>query len=183
MAYAGIDYGLGQSNIDTSNGIRYGVIGQDSIMSECMDGFEQDCGAPTCPECGNAVIDATSDTLPTESEAWDNSTKYGCNDYACVPCKHFLDSSEVFSEESQGFTYEMDGYQLTDCLNTDIFIIKSPYYTFAQFCSPCVPGAGNLDNPVPNGAKTYCLGHDWFDDGRAPYPVYSVETGTEVKHV
>jgi hypothetical protein len=30
------------------------------------------------------------------------------------------------------------------------------------------------DHGVP---KAYCLGHDWFDDGRAPYPVYSVETG------
>lgn len=41
---------------------------------------------------------------------------------------------------------------MTDCLDNDAFIIKSPYYTYAQFCSPCVPGAGNLDNPyIPSG--------------------------------
>lgn len=47
-------------------------------------------------------------------------------------------------------------------------------WTFAQFCSPCVPGAGSLDNPVEDGAKTYCLDHDWFDGGVAPYPVFRV---------
>lgn len=49
------------------------------------------------------------------------------------------------------------------------------YGTFAQFCSPCVPGAG--DSPLADGVKTYCLGHGWFEDGKAPYAVYSVATG------
>jgi hypothetical protein len=97
-----------------------------------------------------------------------------------MTCEHTLDSSEVFSDESLGFSYDAQGYRLTNCLDFDIFVIKSPYYTFAQFCSPCVPGAGNLDNPMPDGVKTYCLGHDWFDESRAPYPVYSVETGEQV---
>jgi hypothetical protein len=56
-------------------------------------------------------------------------------------------------------------------------VTDSPFYTFAQFCSPCVPGAGNLDNAMDEGVKTYCLGHDWFESGKAPYPVYSVTSG------
>jgi hypothetical protein len=26
-------------------------------------------------------------------------------------------------------------------------------------------------------AKGYCFGHDWFEGGKAPYPVFSVKTG------
>lgn len=62
-----------------------------------------------------------------------------------------------------------------------LMIIESPYFTYAQFCSPCVPGAGDLNSINPDGAKTYCLGHDWFEDDTAPYPVYSVETGEVVE--
>jgi hypothetical protein len=65
-----------------------------------------------------------------------------------------------------------------DC---DIFIVKSPYYTVCQFCSPCAPGAGYIMNSCEDGVRAYCFGHDWFDDGKAPYPVYSVETGERVK--
>jgi len=32
---------------------------------------------------------------------------------------------------------------------------------------------------TPNAC--YCFGHDWFEDGKAPYPVYSVETGELVE--
>ena len=33
---------------------------------------------------------------------------------------------------------------------------------------------------MPHDNRAYCLGHDWFDDNKAPYPVYSVETGREI---
>jgi hypothetical protein len=81
--------------------------------------------------------------------------------------------------ESQGpFRYDDDDAELTvqttgDC---DLFVFRSMYYTFAQFCSPCVPGAGNLDTPCDSGPKTYCLGIDWFDSDRpCPYPVYRID--------
>lgn len=176
--YVGIDYGLGKSNIDSKTGIRYGVIGQRSVMPEAMDDVEYDYGEPTCPECGNLAVSSDSDVLPEESEDWENGSKYGCNDWACTNCECFWDSDRVYSEEPLGWIYQMDGYELTDCLDADIFVVKSPYYTFAQFCSPCVPGAGNLDNPMEDGVKTYCLGPDWFEDNEAPYPVYSVADNT-----
>lgn len=173
---AGIDYGLGQSNIDRLTGIRYGVIAQNSIMPEAYEDFEQDYGKPTCPECGNLVgeyVDAKHGDYPATHPSYRSS----CADYACESCKVYLDSSEVFSDEAIGFSYEKDGYKLCDCLDSDVFVILSPFFTYAQFCSPCVPGAGNLDNFLADGVKTYCLGHDWFENGTAPYPVYSVATG------
>jgi hypothetical protein len=170
--YTGIDYGLGRSNIDSENGIRYGVISQNSVLQAWADSAEPDYGEPTCGQCGNPAIEACD----APEEEWNEG-----QDYACLTCKRVFWSDEAFGDEPLGYSYEADGYKLTDCLDNDIFVLKSPYFTYAQFCSPCVPGAGNLDTTGPEGIKTYCLGHDWFDDSKAPYPVYSVETGEEVK--
>lgn len=77
--------------------------------------------------------------------------------------------------EPIGFKYERDGYVLT--MGTDgfgIFVLKSPHYTTAMFCSPCAPGAGNLDSPSEDGVATYCLAADWFEDEQAPYTVQDV---------
>jgi hypothetical protein len=193
-SYAGIDYGLGTSNIDKANGIRYGVIAINSLNLDCVydGGFDAFYGDPTCPKCGNKAIDIPSHSeqlpdnagveihcdIPASMEEWPSYSKHGCADFACETCEHTLDSSEVYSEEMLSMSYDKDGYKLESCFdNTELFVTLSPYYTFAQFCSPCAPGAGNLDNYCEDGAKTYCLGHDWFEDGKAPYPVYSVQTG------
>jgi hypothetical protein len=173
MAYAGIDYGLGQANVDRATGIRFGVISQNSVLQAWADSSEPEYGEPTCGECGNTAIKFFDANVPEEDQEWDIDG----HDYACHTCKRTFDSEDAFGDEPAGYSYEGEGYKLTDCLDSDIFILKSPYYTFAQFCSPCVPGAGNLDNPCTDGPKTYALGHDWFEDQKAPYPVYSVETG------
>lgn len=158
----GIDYGLGQSNVDKANGIRYGVISQHSVMPESLDSIEYDYGKPGCPHCGRELPAAIDDD-------------------DCPHCQaHIDDSSLCYADEPVGWSYTEDGYKLCDCLDSDIFVIKSNYYTHAQFCSPCVPGACNLDSPCQDGAKCYCLGHDWFDGGKAPYPVFSVETGRQI---
>lgn len=90
------------------------------------------------------------------------------------------DSDDLAFAEPTGWHVDQDGHKITDCLDNDAMVMKSPYYTFAPFCSPCVPGAGDLNNARESGVKTYCLGHNWFDSGKAPYPVYSVETDEEV---
>jgi len=85
------------------------------------------------------------------------------------------------------YLYSRQGYvaqQRAD--DTNIFITKSPYYTFARFCSPCAPGAGYLRYYDPDGVKTYCFDPGWFWDSDektgewegtrsgCPYPVYRV---------
>lgn len=72
------------------------------------------------------------------------------------------------------FTYEKDGYVLE--LNDDntIWVFKSPYFTTCAYCSPCAPGAGDLNAYRTNGVKTYCLDLSWFDNNVAPYLVYNV---------
>lgn len=183
MTYLGIDYGMGKTNINLETGIRNGVISQHSVNPDCLNDFEPDYGDPHCPECGGRVRDLSADpseatmdgTQPDPSEDWPQRSHYGCADYACESCKLTLDSSECFPDEVEGLgNYDKDGYKLTDCLDSDIFVLDSPYYTYAQFCSPCVPGAGNLDSPMADGAKCYALGHDWFEGEIAPYPVWRV---------
>jgi hypothetical protein len=173
---AGLDYSLGRSNFDTSNGIHFGVIAQNSINLDILSEFESEYGDPHCPECG-AEIQHSSDVEPDAE--WNTG-----KDYACPTCKECYWSDACFPDESLGISYHANGYLITDCLDTDLVITKSPYFTFAQFCSPCVPGAGNLDSPMDapdTGAKCYALGHDWFDGDIAPYTVYSVATGEVVK--
>lgn len=153
MKSAGIDYGLGSTNVDTRTGIRYGCISQHSILQAWSDESEPDYGEP-------------DDLTELTAEEFDQ----------IEPC---------------GYTFEGDGYVMVDCLNSDVLVIKSPFYTFGPYCSPCVPGAVSLDSagdffeddkPALDAAclpRAYCPGHDWFDTGVASYPVFGMISGRQ----
>ena len=177
MTYRGIDYGLGKTNIDRESGIRYGVIPVRELFDWIYEELEPQYGDPTCPSCGAECITPITELSDDISFEVDPSM-----DYACESCEECFTSDESFPESPWNHTIEKDGYIVEsdhDCI--DLFVIKSPYFTRAQFCSPCAPGACYLTNPVIDGDMAYCFGHDWFEGGKAPYPVYSVETGEEVK--
>lgn len=176
--HIGIDYSGGSgANTDPATGIRYGVISQGSVMPAWGDFAEPDYGDPTCPKCGKVAK-----PFGERQEHRDTYESDG-SDYVCEDCKYTFESSEAYSDEPLAWSYTEEGYRLVDCLTSDIMVIKSPYFTYAQFCSPCVPGAGNLDHPMVGGVKCYCLGHDWFEDDKAPYPVYRVSDGVQVQGI
>lgn len=170
--YTGIDYGLGKTNID-DNDIRYGVISMHDVCQAWCDESEADYGTPEldaydCPNCGHNCCDD-----PTALAWGDNCQCEECGESfdvelpdCCEPLGHYVDDNE---------------YKLSSCFDgSEIMVLKSPYFTYGQFCSPCVPGAINLNHEIRKGNadnRGYCLGHDWFDSGRAPYRVYSVATG------
>lgn len=172
--YVGIDYGRGLANIDSATGIRFGVIGQHSLTPEALDDFEADFGEATCGKCGNAAVEFDEEKHGGYEE------EAGCSDYACESCERVFDSSDAYSDEALGSYLDEDGYQAhySDC--GDVWVTKSLYYTHAQFCSPCCPGAGNLDSPCEDGPRTYCFGHDFFEEKQAPYPIFEVATGLPV---
>lgn len=191
----GLDYGLGKTNIDTATGIRYGVISQHSLADWFHDEFESDYGDPTCPVCGNEVGDTSAnhaDGLSYDDTDYTKYASHGCDDYVCHTCKHTLDTSDVWPEEPIGWHLDVQGIRAVDCLDSDVMVLVSPYYTYAPFCSPCVPGAGNLDSsPLPlreseyqvrseGYVKTYCFDHTWFSNHIAPYRVFRVSDDTEV---
>ena len=179
----GIDYaGLFSAvNRDKETGIRYGVISCNALHERFYEAQEMDYGKPTCPVCCNETVPVTD-----AHADWEQYTAHGCSDHACETCKHTLDSSECFPDEAQGWHIDDGEYKVIDCLDSDAMVIKSPFYTYAQFCSPCVPGACSMDSPIaaeditPDSVKSYCFGHDWFDGNIAPYPVYSVDTGAQI---
>ncbi len=169
-----IDYGMGRTNIDMETGIRYGVISQNEVLQAWAELSEAYYGKPDeveCPECG------FEDQAPKGAE-WGHKMK----------CSKCLEEFEIelgdFADPVSHY-YDNDGYSCECGEDGDIFVMKSPYYTYGPFCSPCAPGAVYLANAADydetSGVKGYCLGHDFFEDNKAPYKVFDVVTNEEVK--
>jgi len=174
--YKGIDYaGHTTVNRDVQTGIRYGVISANEVCQAWYDSAEADYGEPHCPKCGDEVKAARG-----LYERYEHA-KYGCDDYVCHKCKYVFDNQDAFGESPNAWTLDDGEYKAEQGgEDRDIFVIRSPYFTYAQFCSPCAPGAVYLLNPcTPESCapRGYCFGPEWFEGGVAPYPVYEVETG------
>ena len=145
---SGIDYGMGQTNIDVETGIRYGVLPYHEVLQAWCDDAES-----VYPEPEPEPEDLDEDGEPPDD---------------------FYDMLDPV-----GFKYEQGGYKCWQGHDDpDIFILQSNYYTLCGFCSPCAPGAGYL--LTPGDVKAYCLGHDWFEGGKAPYRVFRVDNNEEV---
>jgi len=172
----GIDYGMGKTNIDHKTGIRYGVIPQNDVLQAWADDSEAVYPDPEmieCPECeGSGTMADTSGGTPEG---------FTCDCPECEGSGEVQDDEAYENSEPTHYEYTQDGYNATCGDDGDIFITKSPYYTRAKFCSPCAPGACYLRDYIEDGEKAYCFGHDWFEDGKAPYPVYRVADDTLVE--
>jgi len=183
--YARIDYaGLNSSvNRDEKTGIRYGVISMHSINPEALNDIYAN-GRDLNWE--NYIAEAKARLRSALSDYFSDTKYSGCTDSPLDAAAEsaFDVVSDGISEQYEGdgsnVLYVEGNLSVQSCLDSDFMIDNSPFFTFAQFCSPCVPGACNLDSPIDNSRnsvdsiKCFCLGHDWFDDGKAPYPVYSV---------
>lgn len=166
--YPGIDYGLGRSNVDANTGIRFGVIPANTV-GEAWDEKSEPSYPNACPHCGQDLPEAFDREVATTYPCCDNPVEAGDADY----------------QEPSAFVYKNAEYFAVQADETDIFIEQSPYFTYAQFCSPCAPGACYLLNPLnplgaPKSNRAYCFGHDWFENGKAPYPVFNIATQQEV---
>lgn len=142
---AGIDYGLGKTNIDLKTGIRFGVISQNEVLQTWADSSEA-IYEYYCPNCGAYL-------------------KKGADAIRCNACRRRLEEGDFDFLEPQGFVFKGEGYYCQQGSDDfDIFILKSPFYTLCRYCSPCAPGAGYLMSPDSDGIKAYCFGPDWFED-------------------
>lgn len=160
------------SNTCPKTGIHYGVIAQNSLNQDVFSDVSNEAVDVRFDEYLETVKDDVRNLLEDKvrGSKLDDLTD-----------EIFSIVEEAVSEDYQGektdWLFEDKDYKLTDCLETNVFVLKSPYFTFCKKCSPCVPNAGDLDNPEENGLKTYCLGPEFFDEDKAPYPVYVVKTG------
>ena len=180
--HAGIDYGLGKSNIDQSTGIRYGVIPSRAIDQYSLEEL-CDLGTDTDYEdYRKSVRDAIDEALSSALDCYIARQKsiQAIVDAAVDEAEEHLGDNYEQTGDNQRFTYEGEGIKLEHHSDGDLFITASPFYTHAQFCSPCAPGAGYLLNPCPDGPKTYCLPPSFFEGDLPPYPVYKVSNGSLV---
>lgn len=181
----GIDYGRGQTNIDHATGIRYGVISQRSLNSDAADDIWQNgenlshkAAVDDVKSQLKSALEPILDDIGVLPYVWNGEEKVQ-DDYVTDVVDKVWDSIEQdfndrYEESDDQYRYESEGY-IIETSSLGLYIIKSPYVTRARFCSPCAPGAGDLDSPDTNGVLTYCLGSDWFDGDQAPYPIMSAD--------
>ena len=178
----GIDYGMGTTNVG-ANDIRFGVIPINSLHDCFWEELESQYGDPTCPKCDNVATapeDAPDDDHEEGFEPYRN--RGCCGDHYCLDCKIYFDSEDAFGDEPLGYTLDDNGIVGESSDGIDLFVTSSPYYTHAEYCSPCAPGACYLLNPVDKqGPRAFCLPHEYFESGKAPYPVFRVSDGSLVK--
>lgn len=183
-SYPGIDYGMGMSNVDRETGIRYGVISLHSLDCQTFaDSTTPTFPGPNCPECGGDVIPSEEvKHVDLWARRMDRNGTHGCFDHACLSCRKGWDSGDCYGEEADGWECSDSDYELSPAFSGFcVFVTRSPFYTRATFCSPCAPGAGDLNSPMEEGVKTYCLGHEWFsEEDPCPYPVYRVSDDMRV---
>lgn len=191
----GIDYGNGTTNIDKDTSIRYGVIAMGTICQAWCDSAEPDYGLPTCGECCAEVLDLSMDKI--DYCPFCGKEKHNPESGICQFCNEDFDTSDLDSivycpicgkenRYADWYSDEPNMWNLQEDLDAgeliaessgdspDVWCIKSPFYTLTRLCSPCAPGAGDLNSPMEDGCKTYCFPHDFFDGDCAPYPVYKV---------
>lgn len=182
--YAGINYaGHSNANKDTSTGIRYGIISQHSVNPEALDDIFQN-GQDLDYEEFQAQVkaelrSALSDYLSDHKWGDEKQSKLDIAVGDCWDCveQEVNDTYAMRQDGCNHMRYENGGEVVQTDSSGDLWVLKSPYYTYAQFCSPCAPGACHLDNPLAEPVeanKCYCLGHDWFDGNKAPYPVFNM---------
>ena len=181
------------ANYDEKTGIAYGVISPHALNPDALDDLYN---GGTDPHYENAKEEFTND-IKTVLDRYGFSI--GQIDEVLSPAIDIFNESFESCGDGQCDYSDKDYTLHISGDNFGIFVIKSPYYTYCRKCSPCAPGAGDLNNPVdmdggggplePSpyqlfsnqcGDKSYCLDSSFFDDGKAPYRVFRVEDDQEV---
>ncbi len=160
---SGIDYGRGVTNRDADTGIRYGYISANALDSALVstllygeggvEDFVNHSYDSAEEEARKVFLDEAWNEAEARGEPFDDDDARG--DFEA-------EWSYEGSEDHVSGTYEGVAYAsswLGGALN--FFVFKSPHVTRAAFCSPCVPGAGDLDTLDPEGVETYDVPPDW----------------------
>jgi len=138
----GIDYGMGIANVDHETGIRYGVISEGSlddwVSAEAEPVYDQ-----FCPHCEHVFGE---DDQPGEGEE---------HEYLCPHCDKEFDNDDSWGEDAIDWEYDLGEGVKAEHTSLGIYVVSSPYVMRCAFCSPCAPGAGDLDAPRKNGIWAY----------------------------
>jgi hypothetical protein len=176
MAYSGIDYGMGKTNIDHETGIRYGVINSNELASHAWDTIHSEATDLDYKEAAENAKSELAHAIKSVLE--DYSASFDANELA----GSIIDDLDFVLEstgDSRRFLYDKDGETFNVLSDGDIMVTSSKFYTLCSFCSPCAPGAGSLGSD--GSVKTYCLGPEWFGTDRPmPYACFRVSDDSPV---
>jgi hypothetical protein len=180
-------------NFDEKTGIRYGVISPHNISSFALDDIYQN---GTDPQYESAKEEFENGLKSAIKEFCDNNSNMRLDDRH-IDIDVIMDQwNDHFENDGSGIMdYSDSEYDLhVSGDNFGIFVMKSPYYTYCRGCSPCAPGAGDLNNSfdpdefeITEGYhRSLCLGHEWFDQDndqysrKIPYRAFRVSDDSEV---
>jgi hypothetical protein len=154
------------TNMNTETGIHFGVIPKNDLWNCAEEFFDyaEDVSY-------NDLLQEIMDAVNSLNDIVDEKTIQEMIELAQN------DMNENYNNDCAQLHYEQNGYILEanndDC---DLFIIKSPYWTWAPQCSQCTPGAGYLPDADEDASlRTYCLGPEWFENEQAPYKCHNVD--------
>ena len=138
-------------NYDEATGVRYGVVALDSLAEWVWDEFftngtntsELAAMGDYARECGAESFDTLTDAQQDEF--------------------YYESDEDCFSLEAEGMKLELGwlgGAPL-------VWVIDSPVRADCGNCSPCCPGAGNLDSDhrYTTAGGTYSLPLEWWREG------------------
>lgn len=138
-------------NYNPETGIRYGVVALGSLSEWAFDEFFHNGR--------NLTYEAALSEAKAEHDGeWDDAAE-----------QDFADSYECDCEQYELETTDDDGNPLKlglSCLGGAplVWVFESAYQCDCAQCSPCVPGAGDLDTRRdPSGVGTYDLPPNWYE--------------------
>jgi hypothetical protein len=179
------------ANINSETGIAYGVVNGNTVPMLADDIFssgDSTTFAAYKSEMENDIRAALASVVE-ERTGKDRTARI----VEAIDCAELVDSildsglndSLEFDEEE--YDYETDGAKLhLGWLGGAplIWVLDSPFVTYAPVCSPCVPNAGDLDNlstdGTTGGVLCYCCPPDCFDTEDESADTFEVSGETEI---
>lgn len=158
-------------NIDLDTGTAFGVISMHRLgdigLGQFVEGAE------------DQRVLAQEENIREDATAL--ARKWWPNDYEDLAAEIagllIGDMFALWETQHEDLIWEDADYTIQGVWSADLVVIRSPYLTTCRLCSPCLPGAGNLEEPASAGQRTYCLGPEWFDAAHPlPYDVYRAGT-------
>jgi len=183
---------MNMPNYDEKTGISYGVISPNAVNPDALSDVYSRGTDPHYEAARDEEEEEIMEFLKARSYLSDDESIAIKDELMDVWNDHFDPCGDGQCDYSdKDYTLHVSGDDF------GIFVIKSPYYTFCRKCSPCAPGAGDLDNAtdvilgddgvwVSPGEMAYCLGKEFFDDGdepysrKIPYRIFRVDNDREV---
>ncbi len=182
--HAGIDYGLGRTNLNKETGIRFGVIHSNQIDAEAASDFYSKGDDLDFEKHKRDLKESLAAAIEKVLDEYNHERSNDSENLAEEIVDHLDYDGYEGTGECQRTWYERDGYKISSNSRGELFVQESPFFTYAPFCSPCAPGACSIDEGCEDDSlpKAYCLNADWFgeDEFVCPYPVFEVGTGKQV---